>query len=148
MKKMLILSRDFLSWNGIFATIAVPIALALSGCVTEGIMVPSDWPASPTPSDTSPFKEVYEAGLTKYVGESFIRPTSVTRVELSPPIDIYHFSKSDTERGPLCMDGSDFTVEASDGSLLTSSSSSLTQAASVSPRFALPPRAKYCRWLP
>lgn len=55
MKKMLILSRDFLSWNGIFATIAVPIALALSGCVTEGIMVPSDWPASPTPSDTSPF---------------------------------------------------------------------------------------------
>ncbi len=67
MKKMLIKSRHFLSWNGIFATIAGTIVLAFSGCVTEN-MLPSDWPDSPTSSDTSPFKEVYDAGLTKYVG--------------------------------------------------------------------------------
>lgn len=63
----------------------------------------------------SPFQEIYDAGLTKYVGTSIVQPTSVTKDKLTG-IQTHYFSSTSSERGPMCMSGSKFFVETRDGS--------------------------------
>lgn len=62
----------------------------------------------------SPFQEIYDAGLTKYVGTFIVQPTSVTKDKLTG-ISTHHFSTAQSERGPMCMSGSEFFVETRDG---------------------------------
>ncbi len=114
MKRIHVGFKRGLRRKAFLALIATTGMLTLFGCAVENV-VPGDFPTSPTPSDTSPYQEVYDAGLTKYVGKSFVRPSSVTRIEVTPPIDTWNFTKSDTERGPVCMNGSDFFIETRDG---------------------------------
>lgn len=64
----------------------------------------------------SPFQEVYDAGLTKYVGSPLVQATSVTRDTIIPNIYRHHFSTAQSGRGPMCMSGSEFFVETRDGS--------------------------------
>ena len=99
----------------LFALIIVTVLSIVSGCVSDKLS-PENFTNLPAPSDTSPFKEIYDAGLAKYVGKSFIRPSSVTLGQGSPRIDTWYFQKSGTDRGPLCMRGSDFFIETRDGS--------------------------------
>jgi hypothetical protein len=115
MKKNFLRSKRVLHSHSFLALVTTTVILMLSGCVTNDLLS-SDFTNPPTPSDTNPYKEIYDAGLTKYVGKSFIRPASVTQGMGSPRIDIWNFSKSDTERGPLCMRGTDFFIETRDGS--------------------------------
>jgi len=63
---------------------------------------------------TSPFQEIYDAGLTKYAGTSLVKSTSVTTNILSG-ISKYHYSTKQSGRGPMCMDGSEFFVETRNG---------------------------------
>jgi len=58
------------------------------------------------------YKEVYDAGLTKYVGSNLVKSTSKST---SMGIVTYHYEPSTTGRGPLCMRGDEFIVEARDG---------------------------------
>jgi hypothetical protein len=69
--------------------------------------------AAPTPS---PYQEIYAAGLTKYSGTAIVQPSSITNEAPFPSVRVHHFTALSSERGPLCMSGSEFYVETRDGS--------------------------------
>ena len=114
MKKICAGFKRVLNRRTFLALIATTGMLALVGCTTKNVL-PGDFPDSPTLSDTNPYKEIYDAGLLKYVGKSFERPSTVTTLKVTPPIDTWNFAKSETDRGPLCMGGADFFIETRDG---------------------------------
>lgn len=65
---------------------------------------------------TSPYQEIYDAGLVRYVGTPQVKPTSVTSGGYTR-IDVHHFaSETNGERGPVCMRGHEFFVETRAGS--------------------------------
>lgn len=78
----------------------VTVALALPGIIQSKALA------------ELPFQEVYDAGLIKYVGSSLVKPTSKT---VLGDIITYHYKPSTTGRGPICMRGAEFFVEARDG---------------------------------
>ena len=114
MKRIHVGFKRGLHRRAFLALIATTGMLTVFGCVSADVL-PSDFPDTPTPSATNPYQEIYDAGLTKYVGQSLVRPSSVTEIEVTPPIDVWNFPKSDTGRGPLCMGGNDFFIETRDG---------------------------------
>jgi len=105
MKKIVVRFKNVLARNVILVLVALTIILALSGQCNLSICYAA-----------SPYQEVYDAGITKYVGTSLVQPTSVTTDWYLPPIQTHHFSTSTPGRGPLCMSGSEFFVETRDGS--------------------------------
>lgn len=111
MKKIYVGFKHVLHRHAFLSLISTVVILMMFGCVSTDLLS-SDFTNPPTPSATNPYKEVYDAGLNKYVGKSFIRPSSVNK----GPISIWNFPKSDTERGPLCMRGTKFFIETRDGS--------------------------------
>lgn len=79
----------------------IAAVLALPGIIQSEVL--ADWP----------FQEVYDAGLTKYVGSDLVKHT---RKSVLGNIITYHYDPSAvTGRGPMCMRGTEFIVEARDG---------------------------------
>jgi hypothetical protein len=63
----------------------------------------------------SPYQEIYEAGLTRYVGTPEVQPSSVTTGGYVR-IDVHHFeSEVNGRRGPVCMRGHEFFTETREG---------------------------------
>lgn len=63
----------------------------------------------------SPYQEIYDAGLTRYVGTPQVRPSSVTTGGYVR-IDVHHFaSEVNGRRGPVCMRGHEFFTETREG---------------------------------
>ncbi|HVJ93608.1 MAG TPA: pectin acetylesterase-family hydrolase [Labilithrix sp.] len=61
----------------------------------------------------SPFQEVFDQGLGRYVGTRQVTATSVTSSFAFRDIKVHHFSPDD--RGPACMRGDEFYVETREG---------------------------------
>jgi hypothetical protein len=57
------------------------------------------------------YQEVFDQGLTRYVGKPQVQETSVTHFG---DIGVHHFSSKD--RGPVCQFGDEFFVESREGS--------------------------------
>lgn len=93
-----------------------------SPTASDGGARPSDGGASrsdagaPVVSLPEPsYEEVFEQGLTRYVGSRQVQETNVTTSGIgAKAIDVHHFSGDD--RGPMCMFGGDFFVETREGS--------------------------------
>lgn len=126
MEKFLVWLKRVLNQHTVLPLITVTIIFALTGCF-EGnspdlsnavaALTNSQSPDSQNPDSQNPYQEVFDAGITKYAGTSLVQPSKVTTDKsYSPPITVHHYSTSTTERGPICMSGSEFFIETRDGS--------------------------------
>lgn len=72
-------------------------------------------PPGTTPAPPHSYQEVFDQGLTRYVGTPMVQETNVTTFGIgAKAIDVHHFSSD--QRGPACMFGADFFVETREGS--------------------------------
>ena len=83
----------------------------LAGIIAAVLVMPGiiQWEVS---AAEKPFQEVYDAGLTKYVGSDLVKATSKSTLG---DLVTYHYKPSATGRGPICMRGDEFNVEARNG---------------------------------
>ncbi len=89
------------------------LAFVGSACA-EDAPVNAGGPDAPDVPNGPPYQEVFDQGATLYVDAPETEPTDMATWVLSEPnIDVYHFSGEN--RGPLCMFGSEFFVEAREG---------------------------------
>ena len=123
MGKLLVWFKRVLNQHAVPALVAVTIIFAFTGCFQDNssdlsnALLTNSQSSQSGQSSESPYQEIFDAGITKYVGTSMVQPSSVTTDKLySPPITVYHYSTSNTERGPICMSGSEFFIETRDGS--------------------------------
>ena len=65
------------------------------------------------PGTLSPFQEVYDQGLTRYVGDPALEPVDVRDPLAYGDVLVHDFSSADG--GPICMRGDDYFVETRDG---------------------------------
>jgi hypothetical protein len=85
------------------------LSLLLAGCAADlGA-------AEAAAREDSPYREIWDLGLTRYVGAPEVQPTEVTSGWLSR-VDVHRFSGDPALHGPLCMRGAPFFVETRDGS--------------------------------
>lgn len=90
-------------------------ALLLSGCPigVDCSGMTSDSGSTSGATGSSPYQEIYDQGLTKYVGTSVVTPTSSQNSLAFPHVYVHKFGNPG--RGPLCMRGADYFVETRDG---------------------------------
>jgi hypothetical protein len=84
--------------------------IALVGCGSDG--------SSSGTGGTSGFQELYDQGLTKYIG--IFEPEINDGAEQDGDVTTYHFAVPDDPsaepRGPLCLRGTEYTVDTREGS--------------------------------
>ncbi|MBW2189456.1 MAG: hypothetical protein JRG93_07670, partial [Deltaproteobacteria bacterium] len=92
--------------------------VALAGCGSDGDSVTGGSGGSAGSGGSNGFDELYEQGLTKYVGE--FAPEGDPTFDEENGIDTFQFAvpgdPAAGRRGPLCLRGTEYTVDTREGS--------------------------------
>lgn len=90
-------------------------AMLLAGCPLLDVSNCNTGSGGGGGGTTSPYQEVYDAGLTRYVGTPEVQPASVDDAWLYAGVEVNRYSTDPAQGGPLCMRGDEYFVETREG---------------------------------